>query len=237
VTPTPDNWCPPDSLSQATGSGVNEQAKSRNPRATEGVQISSLCQMGLQPLMITGFFRDLLTRHFQPENIQSRDLANYIWRDDMTTGILIESIHRWRGDLAEKRPAILIKRNQYSNTRMTVGDQAGTDAQGNRQYVTWWTGSHTLFCIHASGASAEVLATEVQREITQFAPVILQTLGLFRLVVTDVGAISEIEEAKESFVIPVNVTWAYQELWTIQQEALRLRSVGLSTLLDGVNLT
>jgi hypothetical protein len=193
--------------------------------------------MGLQPLMITGFFRDLLTRHFQPENIQSRDLANYIWRDDMTTGILIESIHRWRGDLAEKRPAILIKRNQYSNTRMTIGDQAGTDAQGNRQYVTWWTGSHTLFCIHASGASAEVLATEVQREITQFAPVILQTLGLFRLVVTDVGAISEIEEAKESFVIPVNVTWAYQEFWTIKQEALRLRSVGLSTLLDGVNLT
>ena len=193
--------------------------------------------MGLQPLMLTGFFRDLLTRHFQPENIQSRDLANYIWRDDMTTGILIESIHRWRGDLAEKRPAILIKRNQYSNTRMTVGDQAGTDEQGNRQYVTWWTGSHTLFCIHASGASAEVLATEVQREITQFAPVILQTLGLFRLVVTDVGAISEIEEAKESFVIPVNVTWAYQEFWTIKQEALRLRSVGLSTLLDGVNLT
>ena len=193
--------------------------------------------MGLQPLMITGFFRDLLTRHFQPENIQSRDLANYIWRDDMTTGILIESIHRWRGDLAEKRPAILIKRNQYSNTRMTIGDQAGTDAQGNRQYVTWWTGSHTLFCIHASGASAEVLATEVQREITQFAPVILQTLGLFRLVVTDVGAISEIEEAKESFVIPVNVTWAYQEFWTIKQEALRLRSVGLNTLLDGVNLT
>lgn len=150
---------------------------------------------------------------------------------------MIESIHRWRGDLAEKRPAILIKRNQYSNTRMTVGDQAGTDAQGNRQYVTWWTGSHTLFCIHASGASAEVLATEVQREITQFAPVILQTLGLFRLVVTDVGAISEIEEAKESFVIPVNVTWAYQEFWTIKHEALRLRSVGLSTLLDGVNLT
>ena len=237
MTPTPDNWCPPDSLSQVTGSGVNEQAKSRNPRATEGVQISSLCQMGLQPLMLTGFFRDLLTRHFQPENIQSRDLANYIWRDDMTTGILIESIHRWRGDLAEKRPAILIKRNQYSNTRMTVGDQAGTDAQGNRQYVTWWTGSHTLFCIHASGASAEVLATEVQREITQFAPVILQTLGLFRLVVTDVVAISEIEEANESFVIPVNVTWAYQEFWTIKQEALRLRSVGLNTLLDGVNLT
>lgn len=237
MTQTPDNWCPPDSLSQATGSGVNEQAKSRNPRATEGVQISSLCQKGLQPLMLTGFFRDFLIRHFQAENIQSQDLANYIWRDDMTTGILIESIHRWRGDLAEKRPAILIKRNQYTNTRMTIGDQAGMDAQGNRQYVTWWTGSHTLFCIHASGASAEVLATEVQREITQSAPVILQTLGLFRLVVTDVGAISEIEEARESFVIPINVTWAYQELWTIKQEALRLRSVGLSTLLDGVNLT
>jgi hypothetical protein len=55
--------------------------------------------------------------------------------------------------------------------------------------------------------------------------------------VTDVGAISEIEEAKESFVIPVNVTWAYQDLWKIKQESLRLRTVSIDTLLDGVKLT
>lgn len=237
MTQTPDNWCPPDSQSQATGSGINEQAKSRNPRATDGVQISSLCEMGLQPIMITGFLRDLLIRHFQEGNIESKDLQRYVWRDDLTTGILIESIHRWRGDLAEKRPAILIKRNQYSNTRMTIGDQAGEDQQGNRQYATWWTGSHTLFCIHASGASAEILATEVQREITQFAPVLIQTLGLFRLMVTDVGAISEIEEAKESFAIPVNVAWSYQELWKIKTESLRIRNIVLNELIDGVNLT
>lgn len=237
MTQTPDNWCPPDSQSQASGSGINEQAKSRNPRATDGVQISSLCEMGLQPILITGLLRDLLIRHFQEGNIESKDLQRYVWRNDLTTGILIESIHRWRGDLAEKRPAILIKRNQYSNTRMTIGDQAGEDQWGNRQYATWWTGSHTLFCIHASGASAEILATEVQREITQFAPVLLQTIGLFRLMVTDVGPISEIEEAKESFVIPVNVAWAYQETWKVKVDSLRIRGIQLNSLLDGVNLT
>jgi len=237
VTQTPDNWCPPDSLSQGTGFGSNEQAKGRSSRATDGLQINSLCQMGLQPIMLTGFFRDLLTRHFQAENIEQHDLRRYIWKEDLTTGILIESIHRWRGDLAEKRPAILIKRNQYSNTRMLVGDQAGVDDSGNSCYVTWWAGSHTLFCIHASGASAEILATEVQREITQFAPVLMDTLNLFRLVVTDVGPIAEIEEAKESFVIPVTIGWAYQEAWKIRQEALRLQGIKLSTLLDGVNLT
>jgi hypothetical protein len=193
--------------------------------------------MGLQPILITGLLRDLLIRHFQEGSIESKDLQRYVWRNDLTTGILIESIHRWRGDLAEKRPAILIKRNQYSNTRMTIGDQAGEDQWGNRQYATWWTGSHTLFCVHASGASAEILATEVQREITQFAPVLLQTIGLFRLMVTDVGPISEIEEAKESFVIPVNVAWAYQELWKVKTDSLRIRGIQLNSLLDGVNLT
>jgi hypothetical protein len=193
--------------------------------------------MGLQPILITGLLRDLLIRHFQEGNIESKDLQRYVWRNDLTTGILIESIHRWRGDLAEKRPAILIKRNQYSNTRMTIGDQAGEDQWGNRQYATWWTGSHTLFCIHASGASAEILATEVQREITQFAPVLLQTIGLFRLMVTDVGPISEIEEAKESCVIPVNVAWAYQEMWKVKVDSLRIRGIQLNSLLDGVNLT
>jgi hypothetical protein len=77
----------------------------------------------------------------------------------------------------------------------------------------------------------------VQREITQFAPVLMDTLNLFRLVVTDVGPIAEIEEAKESFVIPVTIGWAYQEAWKIRQEALRLQGIKLSTLLDGVNLT
>lgn len=190
--------------------------------------------MGWRQLMITGLLRDLLVRHFaEPMQIEEPDLRHLVWREDQRTGILIESIHRWRGDLVEKRPAVIIKPNGRQNVRWGIQDSAGADGQGNRQYQTFWVGSHTLFCIHGSGASTDILATEVQREISQFHPVITQYLNLFQWQVTEVGGVSELEEAKESFVIPVTVAWVYTEMWKINLEALKLRKVPLHVLLDG----
>lgn len=183
--------------------------------------------------MITGLVRDLLVRHFAaPEQIETPDLRGLIWAGDETTGVLIESVYRWRGELVEKRPALLIKRNRMSNLRFGIGNALGADPRGQRQFVTFWVGSHTVFCLHGTGAGTEILATEVQRELTQFAPQIAADLGLHRWTVTDVDAVSEFEESREGFAVPVTIAWCYEEAWTLEQEAPKLRAVALSTLLD-----
>lgn len=188
--------------------------------------------------MLTGLFRDLLTRHFAvPLNIEEPDLRHYVWREDERTGILIESVHRWRGELVEKRPAILVKRNSYQNLRLGIGDSLGADEQGFESFATFWVGSHTLFCLHGSGASADILATEVQRELTQFGPILRRHLGLYWLAVAEVGEASEIEEARESFGVPITVGWAYQETWKVELESMKLRKIPLSILLDGALMT
>lgn len=190
--------------------------------------------MGWQALMITGVIRDTLTRHFAiPLSIQTPDLRNLVWREDVRSAILIESIYRWRGDMIGKRPAIIIKPNARRNLRLGILDAAGTTEQGHRLFQTYWVGSHTLFCIHGSGASAEILATEVQRELTQFAESLKERLGLRLFQVTDVDAAAVVEEARENIVIPVNVGWAYAESWRLEQESLALRKITLSVLLDG----
>jgi hypothetical protein len=79
----------------------------------------------------------------------------------------------------------------------------------------------------------EILSTEVQRELTQFGPLMIEYLGLYNWQVTEVGAVSELEESRESYVIPVTVGWAYGEMWKLSREALKLRKVPLSVLLDG----
>src|SRR6516225_10135713 len=72
--------------------------------------VSSICSKGWRPILITGLLRDLLVRHFStPLNLTEFDLRKYVWKKDERTGILIESIHRWRGDLVEKRPALILK--------------------------------------------------------------------------------------------------------------------------------
>lgn len=223
MTSEPASWCDP-------------QAETPKPDDAN-VSIPALCEMGWQPLLITGFLRDRLIHHFTDvDSIESDDLRNYLWTRDERTGILIESVYRWRGDLVEKRPAILLRRNAYQNVKVGVGDLSGITGEGHTTHSTLWVGSHTLFCIHGTGASTEVLATEVQRELTEFAPAVREYLGLLKFAVTEVGAISEVEEATENYVAPITIAWAYEENWVLEYQSLPLRRIALSILVDWQDL-
>lgn len=216
-----------------------QNSETENPQPEKQAywtHFSHLCSLQPRPLLLTGTFRDILIRHFsQAEYIETPELQRLIWEAGELTDILVESIHRWVPELTEARPAVIIKRNAYANQRLGIGDRhlgPSTDKWGDAHYTTFWAGSHTLFCIGGSGAQAELLATEVQRELTQFGPVIQHTLGLHRYQLMEVGPISELEEATENFVVPVTVGYAFAENWLIRKQAPVLRSVGLTTLLD-----
>lgn len=200
------------------------------------IQSSALCSLLPRPLILTGLFREILTRHFaSPDNIETPELAHLLWQEGETSGILIESIHRWRPELTEHRPAVIIKRNAYANQRVGIADRLMgpiADSRGTDHYSTFWAGSHTLFCIGGSGAQADLLGTEVCREIHHFHPVIRGTALLHRLEVKEVGAIAELEEATENFVVPVTVAYAYEDHWALTQERPTLQSLRLSFMLD-----
>lgn len=198
--------------------------------------ISSLCSLLPRPLILTGLFKEILIRHFaKKEYIETPELAHLLWQEGEETSILIESIHRWRPELTEKRPAVIVKRNAFQNRRIGIGDRLNgspADAQGNGHYATFWVGSHTLFCLGGSGAQAELLGTEVYRELHHFHPLIRKTALLHRLQVTEVGAIAELEEATENFVVPVTVGYVWEDRWVIRQEVPTLRSIRFSLIAD-----
>ena len=197
--------------------------------------LSSVCSLRPRPLLLTGLFIDLLVKHFQDGNIEDPVLRQLIWKDSPDTGILIETIHRWRPQTTGKRPAIIVKRNAYSNRRVGIGDRHQmnpADASGHQHFTTYWAGSHTLFCLGGSGAQAELLSAEVQRELTQFGPLIRQAALLDRIQVMEIGPVAEIEEATESFGVPVTVGYGYQENWQIRKQAPALSRVSLSLLLE-----
>ena len=135
-----------------------------------GSFFSSFCSLLGRPQLMTGIFRDILMRHFYSAgHIEDPNLRQLVWRPGETTDILIESVYRWRPELTEHRPGVLIKRNAMQNERRGIGDRHQgqvTDMYGHEHYATFWVGSHTLFCIGGSGAQAELLGTEVQRELT-----------------------------------------------------------------------
>lgn len=211
-----------------------DYAKPSQPQYT-GTRVSSLCHLQPRPLLMTGLFRDLLTKHFQADTPEAHELRHLIWRADAQSSILIESIHRWRPQTTERRPAVIIKRNAYSNRRIGIADRHQgnpADRQGNPHFSTYWMGSHTLFCIGGSGAQAELLGGEVQRYFTQNGHIIQRSLRLMRFQTTEVNPVGELEESTESFCVPVVVAYAYEESWKLVQQAPVLSRVSLSMILD-----
>lgn len=201
-----------------------------------GPHLSSVAEILDYSILLTGFLRDHFVRHFASEvTIEQQSLQRLIWRDGERTQILIESTHRWEPRTTGLRPAILISRNTMRNRRAGIGDREqlnAVDALGNEHYLTFWVGSHTLFCIGGTGAQAEALSTEVRRDLHEFGPQILRTFCLHRFQVVEVGKISELEESTENFAVPVTVGWAFQERWKLLQQAPRLKRISLSYLMD-----
>jgi hypothetical protein len=224
------NWCPtPD-----------PQPSKDNYGTQSTVDIPFLCDNGWQPILITGFFRDFLTRQWSDaQNILTPELRQYLWKEQTDSGILIETVHRWRGDIVEKRPAIMIKRNSYRNLAMGFSHQIQggglaayqTEKGAIKRYATHYVGSHTLFCIHQTGASADMLATEVQNQLMEFSPIVRSHLKLRQFSVAEVGAIQELEESTENYVVPVTASWAYEHTWELREKSLPLQAVSLSSFL------
>ena len=86
---------------------------------------SSLCSLGMRPLLMTGFLRQLLMEHFaEKDQIEDRRLEDYLWTSGASSNILIESITRWTPDQAGSRPALIIKRNGWRVERRGSNDQS-----------------------------------------------------------------------------------------------------------------
>lgn len=189
----------------------------------------TLCSMGIRAQLLTGFFRQWLTQHFsEKNNIEAPSLRSLLWKNVDSTNILIESATRWNPRLTEKRPAIIIHRNDLSpHAKLSIANKihGGADLTGAEHYATLVAGSHTLFCISSLGEEAEIIGGEVQRDLKQFADQIREAMQLHRFEWVGTGSPKPLEEAKQNFVVPVTFAYIYEEHWQVMENAPHLKRV------------
>jgi len=199
-------------------------------------KVSTLCSYGMRPHVMTGLLRQLLIGHFSdPSNIDEPRVRKHIqnlgaWQpvDNGLNagGILIESITRWLPQTADKRPAVLIKRNGWKWMRQGIGDSLGqNEYTGAAAYAGMWEGSHTLYCLSPNGAETEFLTTEVVKFLINFSPLIRDQMNLHRFIVAEVGGIGEIQEVVQGYAVPVTVSYVAEEAWTLQPYVPRLKRI------------
>ncbi|WP_353208374.1 hypothetical protein [Sphingorhabdus sp.] len=199
-------------------------------------KVSTLCSYGMRPHVMTGLLRQLLIGHFSdPSNIEEPRVRKHIqnlgaWQPVDSGlnagGILIESITRWLPQTADKRPAVLIKRNGWKWMRQGIGDLTGqNEYTGSVTYAGMWEGSHTLYCLSPNGAETEFLTTEVVKFLLHYSPLIRDQMNLHRFIVAEVGGIGEIQEVVQGYAVPVTVSYVAEEAWTLQPYVPRLKRI------------
>jgi len=201
-------------------------------------KVSALCSYGMRPHVMTGLLRQLLLGHFSdPQNIEEPKVRRQIeqlqqWQPEqpenqqISRGLLIESITRWSPNSADKRPALLIKRNSWSWLKQTIGDKLSSNPYtGQESYFGFWQGSHTIYCMSGTGAETEFLAAEAVKFLILFSPLIRSQLELHKFFVSEVGGVGEVQEVVQGYAVPVTVTYVAEENWSIQPYVPRLKRI------------
>lgn len=199
-------------------------------------KLSALCSFGHSPRVMTGIIRQILMQVFVDEqNIRNGNLRDYlrangVWQEGVESGIYIESLLRWRPELTEKRPALLIKENDWDWQRVGIGDRGEVDWRSGRQsYLGYWKGSHTVFAIGGEGPETQILGAEVAKLLLFYGEVIADQMSLHRYVVMQLGAPRAVQEATENYVVPVSVAYVAEEQWSTQEDAPRLKRIVFDT--------
>lgn len=196
------------------------------------LKLSALCSFGQTPRMVTGMIRQVLLQHFvDTSQIIDNHLREFLtregtWSSGPDSGIYIESVARWRPELTEARPAIVIKENDWVWQRVGIGDLSGVDSRsGRRDFAGLWHGTHTIFAIGNEGAETQILAAEIAKLLVWYGPIITDQMNLHRWKVVKIGALNALKEATENYIVPIDVAYVAEEAWSLQVDAPRLKQI------------
>ena len=204
--------------------------------------LSALCSYGQSPLVMTGALRQVLIQHFSDvrnilnATLRERMTREGVWSEGTETGLMIESLHQWRPELTETRPALILKEGDWTWQRMGIGDQMGDELRtGKLNFGGYWQGSHTVFALAKEGAEAQILAIETIKCFLWFQQIIMEQLELQRFVPISLGSVAALKESREHYVVPIVVGYVVPEFWYLQPDAPRLKRIVFkaSETLDG----
>lgn len=172
-------------------------------------------------LRMTPGLLSVLRYHFSAASrIEYANLADRVYtpgaRD--SSPIQISSLAEWKPDSANQRPAVLVDRLDQDKDMQNrgIGDQFMGVRQGH--YAHFMIGAHVVHNLGGRDGEAEVLAAEVWRCLSRFAPAIREKTNLLRFLPVKIGKrvqIKEPSEQREHYSIPIVCMYGYEEAWRV----------------------
>lgn len=204
---------PPEESSESSSEASSEADDVRTFTFDE---LSILCSdIGLSPEMVEGVIAQMLTQHFSdPEWVMFPELQQFVWTPDpTTTKIQILPMNYWTAAVDSTRPGIIYVDLGQQAQRLAIGDAyAQSRDNPQRSYARAYTGGHRLMCLGQNDFQASQLASEIERWLTEFSPVIIESLPFHDFQVADRQAPQAFSALGDRVGVALTVTYSY--IWT-----------------------
>lgn len=173
-----------------------------------------LCDHPITNVDITAVLKLILTSYFSSsENIVHPQLKNRIYTDDTRTGIIIESSGAFLPTEAEKRPALLIRRETWKVDQSIYGGyEQGSDPERFSRIIQ---GAHSIICIGKTPGEAEILGDEVFRLFCHVTPALLKYSCLETFRTLELSPIKPLQESRIHYHSVVSLFYRFIDSWTI----------------------
>lgn len=206
---------PPEESSES-GSSESSEAPVRTFTFDE---LSILCyDIGLGPEMIEGVIAQLLTQHFSDPNwIIYPELRQFVWnRDPSLSKIAIIPVGRWNEIVDSSPPAIVYSDLGQRPQRIAIGDQYSHTAKDpmDQAFARAYSGGHKLMCVGQNDFQASLLASEVERWLTEFSFWVVANLPFHDFQIADRQAPQLYDELGNKVGVALTLTYSY--IWTWQ---------------------
>lgn len=177
-----------------------------------------LCGHPITTVDITAVLKIILTSYFsEKDNILHTGLKDRIFSDTDGPGLTIEAASAFVPNIAERRPAIIIRRGEWKNVQEGFYGGAIQDASINT-YVRMIAGSHNIICIGKTPGEAEILGDEVFRLFAHITPKLLTNSCLDTFRVAGLSEVKPLHEGRDHYAAMIQVMYRFHETWEIEIE-------------------
>jgi hypothetical protein len=196
-------------------------------------------QRQMTPWAVQGLVYELLTSFFKANSPESMGYPLHVRYDDdkLKSGIFVDVAYNYDAAVANKRPAIFVSRGDCAIQGVTMGHhlmQAPENSETGRMLVNTMT--VMVSAIAAPVMMVELLADYAKQAFISFQQEIQQDFRLRRFRLRQVSRPQVYQEAKEYFIVNLEIEVVYDEGWILRRDDLKAKRISLA-LYDALDQT
>ena len=207
-----------------------------SPNSRENLEKEGCVEI-LSPWRAQNIVFEILQTHFltnKPKDL-GYAFSQVYDTDEHKSQIALELSHIFKGTTPAKRPAVYVYRGpaSYGGNR-TFGQKAGIDVmEAEVQEYIKVSMPITVACIAGPVGFVEQFVDYVKYPFLYFWDNIQKECCFYRFRLENISEPEQFSvDAKDTFIVKLNISTEFYDTWAIQQDALRLKTVATDVYFD-----